>query len=259
MSWCENQNVKCENKAAWMNVNKSDSWSTILRCLLSVSLQFGWQDFVTLTMITLTRVHISFTTISPSTSKSNSKWLHLWTGLKVILYSFTFLLCVYQPMANAHELCHINKVYIILYTVSPSFLQISIFLSDPGSSRSLVQIIWMQNDDSRALHPSPIDPSLYPPYYANYQQQGAGRIPQHLNPMNYSSPSSQASENLGSPPNDSFLSMLSSRAAGKRPASVTPSESNKKARTVDDPAFTTAKGGHEDTVKSKSTRGSRWV
>ena len=99
--------------------------------------------------------------------------------------------------------------------------------------------------------PSPgiqIDPALalYPPY--QYTQQH--HIPQHLSlPPNYSSPSSQASESVGTPPAEN---MFPSNTNGKRPAStISVGDAKKKARKDDD----FERSPTEE--KAKPTRGSR--
>jgi hypothetical protein len=117
----------------------------------------------------------------------------------------------------------------------------------------------MQPPQSSSL---PIDPSLslYPPYYPYPQQQQ--HPPQHRTLMpNYSSPSSQGSEALGSPPTEPHLPFQSSNANGKRPASVVNGnngDSRKKARKDDDDESHSPATEKEET-KAKTTRGSRWV
>ncbi|THU81507.1 hypothetical protein K435DRAFT_693452 [Dendrothele bispora CBS 962.96] len=102
----------------------------------------------------------------------------------------------------------------------------------------------------------PIDPALamYPPYYQSYSQ--APHMPPPLSiPPNYSSPSSQASDTIGTPPADHMYP--SPNVNGKRPASVisnASSDARKRARKDDDqPRSPTA----EKEEKPKPTRGSR--
>ncbi|KAH7929661.1 hypothetical protein BV22DRAFT_1102319 [Leucogyrophana mollusca] len=106
----------------------------------------------------------------------------------------------------------------------------------------------------------PIDPalSLYPPYYP-YQQQPQ-HMGQHLNvPHNLSSPSSQGSDTIGTPPTE-HMSYTSSNTNGKRPSSTLVSNagdnSRKKARTDEgtDGASPSTEAGES---KPKTTRGSR--
>ncbi|KAK2466676.1 hypothetical protein APHAL10511_000934 [Amanita phalloides] len=108
----------------------------------------------------------------------------------------------------------------------------------------------------------PIDPALalYPPYYS--QQSGYHAPPQHLPqhlplPPNYSSPSSQGSDTIGTPPTES---MYTHAANGKRPASSvsnsTVGDIRKKAR-KDDSADAQSPSPDKDEVKAKPTRGSR--
>ncbi|KAJ3504579.1 hypothetical protein NLJ89_g7865 [Agrocybe chaxingu] len=109
----------------------------------------------------------------------------------------------------------------------------------------------------------PIDPALalYPPYYNNYQQHPP-HIPQHLSlPPNYSSPSSQGSDTIGTPPTE-HMYPSSSNMNGKRPASSlsnsTMNDSRKKPRKDDESDATSpAAEKEEPTVKAKPTRGSR--
>ncbi len=119
----------------------------------------------------------------------------------------------------------------------------------------------MHNDDQQSMHqPSSsmqIDPSLY---YPSYHQQPP-RLPPHLTPTNYSSPSSQGSDTHGSPPKDLLHAALPSRSssssAGKRQGPPLHFDSKKKARVDDDPASATERGDKDEPGKQKSTRGSR--
>ncbi|KAL0946465.1 hypothetical protein HGRIS_012685 [Hohenbuehelia grisea] len=108
-----------------------------------------------------------------------------------------------------------------------------------------------------ASPPIPIDPALalYPPYYS--YQQTHQHLPHHMSMQtNYSSPSSQGSDTIGTPPAD-HISFPSSNGNGKRPASVgAGNDSRKKARKDDDsePRSPTIE---KDEPKAKPTRGSR--
>ncbi|KAF9479273.1 hypothetical protein BDN70DRAFT_807308 [Pholiota conissans] len=109
----------------------------------------------------------------------------------------------------------------------------------------------------------PIDPALalYPPYYSSYQQHQQHHIPQHLAlPPNYSSPSSQGSDTIGTPPTEHMYPSGSSNMNGKRPASSvsngTANDSRKKARKDDDGDMPSPVADKEE-VKAKPTRGSR--
>ncbi|CAA7270959.1 unnamed protein product [Cyclocybe aegerita] len=125
-----------------------------------------------------------------------------------------------------------------------------------------------QSISSQSMQPPPspsipIDPALalYPPYYNNYQQHPT-HIPQHLSlPPNYSSPSSQGSDTIGTPPTE-HMYPSSSNMNGKRPASSlsnsTMNDSRKKPRKDDESDVTSpAAEKDEPTVKAKPTRGSR--
>lgn len=112
------------------------------------------------------------------------------------------------------------------------------------------------------MHPprSPqIDPalSMYPSYYQYQQHQQQQQVlPHHLNPHNLSSPSSQGSDTIGTPPTES-MSYSPPDTSGKRPSPlVAPlgDHSRKKART-DDPSD--AATPPPDEPKPKSTRGAR--
>lgn len=107
----------------------------------------------------------------------------------------------------------------------------------------------------------PIDPALalYPPYYHSYQQQSSGHIPQHLSlPPNYSSPSSQGSDTIGTPPTE-HMYPASSNGNGKRSASSISNgpDSRKKQRKDDDDPLSPLT--EKDEGKVKPTRGSRSV
>ncbi|KAF8635502.1 hypothetical protein AX17_003892 [Amanita inopinata Kibby_2008] len=127
-----------------------------------------------------------------------------------------------------------------------------------------------QQDQSlpQSMHPPtspsiPIDPALalYPPYYsqANYQQPPPHHLPQHLSLPNYSSPSSQGSDTIGTPPTEPMYPPSSSVPNGKRPASSisnsAPGE-RKKAR-KDHGTEAGSPTADKEEVKTKPTRGSR--
>lgn len=124
----------------------------------------------------------------------------------------------------------------------------------------------------------PIDPSLnhlqYPSYYGGYpgqsqpqhhhQPQPSHHFPQHLSlPPNYSSPSSGASDTIGTPPVDhAYPPSSSSGLNSKRPASsisnATASTSRKKVRRDEEDADAQSPAADKD-EKPKPTRGSRLV
>ncbi|KAF9442203.1 hypothetical protein P691DRAFT_779516 [Macrolepiota fuliginosa MF-IS2] len=105
--------------------------------------------------------------------------------------------------------------------------------------------------------PGPIDPSLtlYPPYYPNYQQPPPPHLPHHLVPQQYSSPSSQGSDTLGTPPTEHSYP-VSSNMNGKRPAQSSLVDPRKKAR-KDDESEANSPAADRDEPKAKPTRGSR--
>ncbi|KAF8912152.1 fungal-specific transcription factor domain-containing protein [Gymnopilus junonius] len=120
----------------------------------------------------------------------------------------------------------------------------------------------MHNDHSMQPPPSPgipIDPALalYPPYYSTYQHHPPP-IPQHLSiPPNYSSPSSQGSDTIGTPPTEHmYPSSASANMNGKRPASSISNDSRKKPR-KDDESDVHSPAADKEEVKAKPTRGSR--
>jgi len=125
----------------------------------------------------------------------------------------------------------------------------------------------MHNDQSMSSPSSPsipIDPALalYPPYYSSYHQNSS-QIQQHLSlPPNYSSPSSQESDTIGTPPTEILMyPSSSSNINGKRPSSSvsnTNMDSRKKAR-KDDVSETYSPAAEKEEVKAKPTRGSRFV
>lgn len=118
------------------------------------------------------------------------------------------------------------------------------------------------------MHPPPspgipIDPALalYPPYYSSSSYgQHSHHVPQHLSlPPNYSSPSSQGSDTIGTPPADHMLPSPASNVNGKRPASsissISANDSRKKPR-KDDESDARSPTAEKD-EKAKPTRGSR--
>ncbi|KAF9227599.1 hypothetical protein BS17DRAFT_856106 [Gyrodon lividus] len=108
-----------------------------------------------------------------------------------------------------------------------------------------------------------IDPalSLYSPYYSyQQQQQPQQQMAHHLAlPHNLSSPSSQGSDTIGTPPTEN-MSYSSSNANGKRPPSSLigglGDSGRKKART-DEPTDVPSPTTEKEEPKPKSTRGSR--
>jgi hypothetical protein len=107
----------------------------------------------------------------------------------------------------------------------------------------------------------PIDPALalYPPYNYQYGQQHHMPHPLSL-PQNYSSPSSNGSDTIGTPPADQMYGSSSSNMNGKRPASVMSTmstDSRKKARKDDESNPASPAADKEE--KAKPTRGSRSV
>ena len=107
----------------------------------------------------------------------------------------------------------------------------------------------------------PIDPALalYPPYYSSYQQHPS-QLQHHLSlPPNYSSPSSQGSDTIGTPPTEIMMyPSSSSNINGKRPSSSISMDSRKKAR-KDDESETHSPAADKEEVKAKPTRGSRFI
>ena len=137
-------------------------------------------------------------------------------------------------------------------------------LADPDLAFQAFHEYHMSHQDSSMQPPSnhspsiPIDPALalYPPYFSqNYQAPLAPpHLPQHLSlPPNYSSPSSQGSDTIGTPPTEPMYV-----ANGKRPASTTVGDARKKAR-KDDTIEEHSPPADKDDGKAKSTRGSRSV
>ncbi|PFH51718.1 hypothetical protein AMATHDRAFT_74760 [Amanita thiersii Skay4041] len=111
----------------------------------------------------------------------------------------------------------------------------------------------------------PIDPALalYPPYYSqhNISQQPSHHLPPHLSlPPNYSSPSSQGSDTIGTPPTEVAYPHPASAANGKRPASSVSADAMGDARKKlrrDDASDAKSPATDKEEVKTKPTRGSR--
>jgi len=117
----------------------------------------------------------------------------------------------------------------------------------------------MQPPPSPSTSSIPIDPalSLYPPYYPGYQQHPP-HIPQHLTlPPNYSSPSSQGSDTIGTPPTEHMYPKGSSNMNGKRPAPSSAMVDNRKKARKDEGSEAGSPMAEKDEVKAKPTRGSR--
>lgn len=111
-------------------------------------------------------------------------------------------------------------------------------------------------------HPDsiPIDPalSMYSAPYYSYQQQQATMLPQHLQlTASLDSPSSQGSDTVGTPPLDQYMHGTNSN--GKRPPSDLSGDSRKKSRKDDDVDGASTSNDKGDEVKTKPTRGSRYV
>lgn len=114
--------------------------------------------------------------------------------------------------------------------------------------------------------PIPIDPALamYSTYYTSYGQNHfppQSQLPAHVSlPPNYSSPSSQGSDTIGTPPTEHMYT--SSSGNMKRPASTVsafPSESRKKARKNEESDSQSPIADKEEQPKAKPTRGSRYL
>ncbi|KAH6908321.1 fungal-specific transcription factor domain-containing protein [Coprinopsis sp. MPI-PUGE-AT-0042] len=131
-----------------------------------------------------------------------------------------------------------------------------------------------QGGHNSASPSMPIDPGLgmYPPPYYQGYPQGQDHQQRHQQPplhpqdqhllshhmsgsMNYSSPSSQASEAISTPPMDS---MYASSSHGKRPSSTSlASDSRKKQKRSDESDTAQSPSAEKDEPKPKPTRGSR--
>jgi hypothetical protein len=110
--------------------------------------------------------------------------------------------------------------------------------------------------------PIPLDPSLalYPAYYT-YQHQQQMHPPPHPSlalPPHYSSPSSQGSESIGTPPMDhmSFSSENNVKRSSSAMANSIASGSRKKVR-KDDEDESQSPVVEKEEVKAKPTRGAR--
>ncbi|KAK7038187.1 fungal-specific transcription factor domain-containing protein [Favolaschia claudopus] len=102
----------------------------------------------------------------------------------------------------------------------------------------------------------PIDPalSLYPPYYPSYPPQHQPPVPSHLSlPHSYSSPSSQGSDTIGTPP----MYHSSANVNGKRPGSTVSNGASKRARKDEDDDDPQSPMAEKEEGKAKPTRGSR--
>ncbi|GJE87047.1 Zn(II)2Cys6 transcription factor [Phanerochaete sordida] len=103
----------------------------------------------------------------------------------------------------------------------------------------------------------PIDPalSMYSNSYYSYQQPPPPMVPQHLMTASLSSPSSQGSEAMGTPPMEQYQ-LHGVNGNGKRPSSSMTDDSRKKSR-KDDDLDGPGTSNDKDEVKTKPTRGSR--
>ncbi|KAK7040853.1 hypothetical protein VNI00_009449 [Paramarasmius palmivorus] len=114
------------------------------------------------------------------------------------------------------------------------------------------------NQDPQSPNNIPIDPALalYPPYYSSYQHQPQ----QHLSlPPSYSSPSSNGSDTIGTPPTEIMYtpSTSTSNKNGKRPASSTGAADSRKKQKRDDESDVAQSPAADKGEKPKPTRGSR--
>ncbi|KAJ6622873.1 fungal-specific transcription factor domain-containing protein [Mycena sp. CBHHK59/15] len=144
---------------------------------------------------------------------------------------------------------------------SPPHHYASISYPDPlPYAHQEISLSHQEHSMSHSMQPPPspsipIDPalSLYPPYYHSYPPQHQQHVPPHLSlPHSYSSPSSQGSDTIGTPP----MYPSSSNANGKRPGSAVSSGVSKKAR-KDDDDDAQSPTADKDEGKAKPTRGSR--
>ncbi|KAG2019940.1 nuclear protein [Coprinopsis cinerea AmutBmut pab1-1] len=124
----------------------------------------------------------------------------------------------------------------------------------------------------------PIDPALsiyspYPQYYPQHDQQQhqqqqhhpaqqqdqAHILPHHLSgPLSYSSPGSQLSDSVGTPPMDAMYSTASSaNLNGKRPATSTVTNDTRKKQKRDESDAQSPAAEKSEEPKPKPTRGSR--
>ncbi|TFK30236.1 hypothetical protein FA15DRAFT_581395 [Coprinopsis marcescibilis] len=131
----------------------------------------------------------------------------------------------------------------------------------------------LHNQPNPTSPPMPIDPALglYPQYYNNYgqqhhhhhqhqhqQTQQAHLLPHHLSgPLSYSSPSSQASDPIGTPPMDAMYT-AAANANGKRASiGAANNDSRKKARRDEESDVAQSPTTEKEEPKPKPTRGSR--
>ncbi|KAF9032161.1 hypothetical protein BDZ89DRAFT_1063535 [Hymenopellis radicata] len=121
----------------------------------------------------------------------------------------------------------------------------------------------MSSNSMQSPSPSsvPIDPALalYPPYYnnSNGYPSGAHHTAPHLSlPSNYSSPSSQGSDLIATPPTE-HMYPSSSNSNGKRPSSSNLANDARKKPRKDDDASSARSPTLEKEDKVKPTRGSR--
>uniref|UniRef100_A0A0W0FF45 Zn(2)-C6 fungal-type domain-containing protein n=1 Tax=Moniliophthora roreri TaxID=221103 RepID=A0A0W0FF45_MONRR len=115
------------------------------------------------------------------------------------------------------------------------------------------------NQDPQSPNNIPIDPALalYPPYYSSSYQH---HPQQHLSlPPSYSSPSSNGSDTIGTPPTETMYStsVPTSNKNGKRPASSAGAADSRKKQKRDDESETAQSPATEKGEKPKPTRGSR--
>jgi hypothetical protein len=104
----------------------------------------------------------------------------------------------------------------------------------------------------------PLDPNLaiYPNQYFTYQQPPRPHLPPHLTmPLTYPSPTSQASDTIGTPPIE--RRSPPSISGNKRPSPTSANDARKKARKDEDDDGPSSVGDKEEKVKP--TRGSRSV
>ena len=105
----------------------------------------------------------------------------------------------------------------------------------------------------------PIDPalSMYSNPYYPFQQAPQSMVPQHLMTASLSSPSSQGSETMGTPPMEQYQ-LHGMNINGKRPSSSMTDDSRKKSRKEEEGEGASVTNDKEE-VKAKPTRGSRSV
>ena len=105
----------------------------------------------------------------------------------------------------------------------------------------------------------PIDPalSMYQNAYYPFQQQAPPPMSHPLMTASLSSPSSQGSETMGTPPMEQYQ-LHGMNLNGKRPSSSMTDDSRKKSRKEDEGEGPSMSNDKEE-VKAKPTRGSRYV